>query len=38
MVKEIIDNYGKDKLFEIIKMGDRNIRYAELKRMFGWLK
>lgn len=38
MVDQIIDTYGKKKLFEIIALQTQDERYAELKRMFDWLK
>jgi hypothetical protein len=38
IVEQIMKNYGRKKLLEIIKMTDRQTRYAELKRMFDWLK
>lgn len=38
MVDQIVDNYGKKKLFEIMALQTQDERYAELKRMFAWLK
>lgn len=38
IVEQIMNSYGKEKLFKIIKLPDRQTRYAELKRMFEWLK
>jgi hypothetical protein len=38
MVDQIIENFGKEKLFEIMSITDNDERYAELRRMFGWLK
>jgi hypothetical protein len=38
MVDNIVKNYGKEKLFELIVIDDRNKRYKELKSMFEWLK
>jgi hypothetical protein len=37
MVDEIVGNYGKEKLFKLLKMTDKEELYAELKRMFSWL-
>lgn len=38
MVDQIVDNYGKEKLFEIIRIDNKENRYRELKDMFDWLK
>lgn len=38
MVDLIIENFGKEKLFEIMSITDNDERYAELRRMFDWLK
>lgn len=38
MVSKIMEEYGKEKLFELIKMDDKQKRYKELKKMFEWLK
>jgi len=38
IVDRIVGEYGKEKLFEIIKMEDREERNSELQRMFPWLK
>jgi hypothetical protein len=38
MVKKIIKEYGKDTLFELIKINDEDKVLSEVKRMFSWLK
>ena len=38
MVDMIMENFGKEKLFELITMSDKGERYAELQKMFDWLK
>jgi hypothetical protein len=38
IVDRIVENYGKEKLFEIIKIDNVEDRHDELKRMFSWLK
>lgn len=38
MVSHIMDDYGKEKLFELTKIKNRKTRYSELKKMFSWLK
>lgn len=37
MVKFIVEEYGKEKLFELVKMNEED-RLTELQRMFEWLK
>lgn len=38
IVDQIVENFGKQKLFEIIAIQDKNDRYTEMKKMFDWLK
>lgn len=38
MVNQIVGNYGKDKLFEIMKIESQVERYAKITKMFDWLK
>jgi len=38
MVNMIMAHFGKEKLFEIMAIKDKNDRYAELQRMLPWLK
>lgn len=38
MVKRVIEEFGKEKLFELIKIEERDKLYTELKKMFKWLK
>jgi hypothetical protein len=38
MIDRIVEDYGKEKLIEIIKIDDVEARHNELKRMFEWLK
>lgn len=38
MIDRIVEDYGKEKLIEIIKMDNVEARHNELKRMFEWLK
>lgn len=38
MVRQIMSNYGKEKLFELIAMESDDERYSELQKMFDWLK
>jgi len=38
MVQNILHNYNKDKLFELIKLNSSKDLYFELNKMFKWLK
>lgn len=38
MVDQIVNNFGKKRLLEIIAIQDKNDLYSELKQMFDWLK
>ena len=38
VVDQIVENFGKQKLFDIIAIRDKDERHTELKKMFDWLK
>jgi len=38
MVDMIMEDFGKEKLFELVAMKNKNERYTELQKMFSWLK
>ena len=38
MVSKIVDTFGKERLFDIIRIKDREARYEKLKEMFDWLR